>query len=70
MLLTDAGELETYEEAISCERKNEWHEAMQEELKSLHENHTFELVKLSQGKRTLTNKWVYKLKTEENSLQG
>ena len=42
---------------------------MQDELKSLHENHTFELVKLPKGKRTLTNKWVYKLKTEENSSQ-
>ena len=50
-------------------KKNEWYKAMQEELKSLHENHTFELVKLPKGKRTLTNKWVYKLKMEESSLQ-
>ena len=56
MLLTDAGEPETYEEAMSCDQKNEWYEAMQEELKSLHENYTFELVKLPKGKRTLTNK--------------
>jgi hypothetical protein len=36
--------------------------AMQEEMKSLHENHTFKLVKLPKGKRALKNKWVFRLK--------
>ena len=31
-------------------------------MDSLHENHTYELVELPKGKRTLQNKWVYKLK--------
>jgi len=38
-------------------------------MNSLHENHTFELVKLSQDKRALKNKWVFKLKPEENNSQ-
>jgi len=38
-------------------------------MKSLHDNDTFELVKLPQGKKTLKNKWVFKLKSEENSSQ-
>ena len=42
---------------------------MQEEMQSLHENHTYDLVKLPQGKRALKNKWVYRLKTENNSSQ-
>ena len=42
---------------------------MQEEMKSLNENHTYDLVKLLKGKRTLKNKWVYMLKTENNSQQ-
>ena len=29
---------------------------MQEEMKSLNENHTYDLVKLPKGKRTLKNK--------------
>ena len=36
--------------------------AMQDEMDSLHENHTYELVELPKGKRALRNKWVYKLK--------
>ncbi|GJR20718.1 putative RNA-directed DNA polymerase [Tanacetum coccineum] len=47
--------------------KKEWFEAMEEEMNSLYENNTFELVKLPKGKRALKNKWVYKLKTEEHT---
>ena len=35
---------------------------MQDEMDSLHENHTYELTKVPKGKRALRNKWVYKLK--------
>ena len=38
-------------------------------MKSLNENHTYVLVKLLKGKKTLKNKWVYRLKTENNSQQ-
>ena len=37
------------------------------EMKSLHENKTFELVKLPKGKRALKNKWVFRIKHEEHS---
>ena len=39
-------------------------------MKSLNENHTYDLVKLPKRKRVLKNKWAYRLKTENNSLQG
>ena len=39
-----------------------WLSAMQDEMDSLHENHTYELVELLKGKRALRNNWVYKLK--------
>ncbi|GJZ81343.1 putative RNA-directed DNA polymerase [Tanacetum coccineum] len=67
VLLTDGGEPECYAEAMEDEHKKEWFEAMQDEMNSLHENNTFELVKLPKGKRALKNKWVYKLKTEEHT---
>jgi ATP-binding cassette subfamily B (MDR/TAP) protein 1 len=38
-------------------------------MKSLHENHTFELMKLSKGKKALKNKWVFMLKIDEHCLQ-
>ena len=37
---------------------------MQEEMQSLHENNTYELVKLPKGRRALKNKWVYRIKIE------
>ena len=42
---------------------------MQDEMKSLHENHSFELVKLPKGKRALKNRWVYRVKQEEHTSQ-
>lgn len=39
-----------------------WVGAMEDEMQSLYENHTFELVKLPKGKRNLKNKLVYRVK--------
>ena len=58
VMVIDRGESETYQEAILHESKKEWIKAMEEEVRSLLENHTYDLVKLPQGKRALRNKWV------------
>ena len=42
---------------------------MQDEMKSLHENHTYDLVELPKGKRALKNKWVFRCKIEPNRSQ-
>ena len=42
---------------------------MQEEMRYLLENHTYDLVKLPKGKKTLKNKWVYKLKNGNKNSQ-
>ena len=68
-MITDGKEPECYEEAMTHDKKKEWVKAMQEEINSLHENKTYELVQLPKGKRLLRNKWVYKLKIDENSSQ-
>lgn len=49
-MLSDAGEPESFQEARECANKDRWWEAMQEEMESLHKNHTFELVQLPKGK--------------------
>ena len=70
VLLTDGGEPESYEEAMEDENKMKWVDALQDEMKSLHENHSFELVKLPKGKRALKNRWVYKVKQEEHTSRA
>ncbi|PKI46120.1 hypothetical protein CRG98_033515 [Punica granatum] len=66
VLLTDGGEPKCYDEAVAHEHKEHWLKAMNEEMNSLSENHTYDLVKLPQGKRALKNKWIYRLKTENS----
>ena len=43
-MLTDEGEPQSYKEEINDIHKEEWRRAMQEEMQSLHENNTYELV--------------------------
>ena len=66
VLLTDEGEPERFEEAKNETHNREWLSVMQDEMDSLHENHTYELTKLPRGKKALRNKWVYKLKPGES----
>jgi hypothetical protein len=65
--MTDAGDPPCYEEAVSDQHKNEWLEAIKDEMKSLYENYTFELVSLPKGKKALNKKWVYIVNIEEHS---
>ena len=67
--LTDEGEPQSFIEAIETNDKEKWMQAMEEEIQSLKENQTYDLVKLPDGRRALKNKWVFKLKTEENNLK-
>ena len=69
VMLIDEGGLESYQEAILHESKKEWVKTMQEEVGSLRENQTYDLVKLPQGKKALRSKRVYILKTENNGSQ-
>ncbi len=46
LFLTDGGEPDFFDEAMEHENKVEWLKAMQEEMSSLQENSTYELVKL------------------------
>ena len=67
--MTDNGEPQNFSEAMESIEKGEWIKVMEEKMNSLHENHTYDLVELPKGRKSLKNKWVYRLKTEEGSLR-
>ena len=58
--LTDFGEQETYEEAMQVDSKKKWDQEMKEEMDSLAQNQTWNLLYLPTGKNALQNKWVYR----------
>ncbi|GLT28464.1 hypothetical protein SLA2020_033980 [Shorea laevis] len=45
------GEPFTYKEVVSCKNSSKWLITMQEEVESLHKNHTWELTKPPWGRR-------------------
>lgn len=59
------GELKCFDKAISYEKNNKQLKSIQEEMKSLHVGYTFELVKLPKGKKSLKNKWVFRLEIKD-----
>ena len=41
---------------------------MREEMNSLWKNDTYELIELPKGRKTLKNKWMFKLKNDDEKL--
>ena len=68
VILTNDEEPECFTEAMESEEKKKWLDAMKDVMKSLHDNHTFNLVKLPKGKRALDNRWIYRVKHESNTM--
>ncbi|KAD6795292.1 hypothetical protein E3N88_06188 [Mikania micrantha] len=52
----------TFHEAISCEERDCWIKAMQEEMDSLIQNETWELVDKHDDQRLVKCKWIFKIK--------
>ena len=65
-LLTEDGEPSTFKRALNSPDASLWMTTMQEEMKALHRNKTWELVPLPQGQKTISNKWVYKIERDGN----
>lgn len=53
---------QTYEEAEERPDRKNWKEAIEQEMKSLIENDTWEIADLPPGARAIDGKWVFKLK--------
>lgn len=52
------------------EDKDKGLQAIEEEIQSLKDNQTYDLVELAKERKVLQNKWVFKLKNEENNLNA
>ncbi|CAI7858936.1 unnamed protein product [Closterium sp. NIES-54] len=57
-------ELATLKEALESSDAEEWKKAMESELKSIEENGTWELVELSEGRKAITSKWLFRIKSD------
>ncbi|CAI7905600.1 unnamed protein product [Closterium sp. NIES-54] len=57
------GEPATLKEALEISDAEDWKKAMESKLKSIEENGTWELVELSQGRKAITSKWLFKIKS-------
>jgi len=69
--LTDNGEPQNFSEAKETIEKGDWIKAMEEEINSLHENYTYDMVELPKGRKALKNKWVYRLRRKlETKVQS
>jgi len=55
--LTDGREPECSEKALDNEEKQKWLDAIKDEIKSLHDNHTY----------ALENMWIFRVKQEAYS---
>ncbi|CAI7780421.1 unnamed protein product [Closterium sp. NIES-53] len=58
------GEPATLNEALESSGAEEWKKAMESELKSIEENGTWELVELPEGRKAITPKWLFKIKSD------
>ena len=54
----------TYRQATSSPEAEKWKDAMNDEVKSLEENKTYDIVALPEGKTAIGGRWVYAVKVE------
>lgn len=59
----------TFKQAVSSDDKEEWMNAMKDELNSLQQTGTYELADLPEDKRAIGCKWVFKRKRENESIR-
>lgn len=56
-------EPKTFKEAMLSIDSEQWSEAMNNEINSLKENETWEMVNLPKGRKAIPCKWIYRIKT-------
>jgi transposase InsO family protein len=61
----ESAEPRSFQEAMRSKGSAAWEKAMREELKSIEENETWDLVELPAGRKAIGSKWVFKTKVDE-----
>ena len=64
VMLLDHGEPTNYEEDMMSPDSDKWLEAMKSEIGSIYENKVWTLVDLLDDPQAITNKWIFKKKTD------
>ena len=64
------GDPQNYREAIDSPQHQNWKQAMDDEIKSLQENNTYELVNLPEGKTPVGGRWVYVTKEDAKGMKS
>ena len=62
------GKPESFQEVQSHKDKDCWIKVIREEMNFLWKNDTYELTELPKGRKALKNKWVFKLKNDDEKL--
>lgn len=62
VLLAECNTPDSFDQAMVTEEAEQWKNATDEEMASLLENETWDLVELPKGKRPIANRWVLRLK--------
>ncbi|CAI7816623.1 unnamed protein product [Closterium sp. NIES-54] len=60
------GEPATLKEALESSDAEDWKKAMESELKGIEENGMWEWVELPEGRKAITSKWLFKIKSDTN----
>lgn len=59
---------QNFKEAVNSLAADKWKKAMEEEMSSIRENETWDLVELPPGMKTIGSKWIYKQKEDANGV--
>ena len=70
MMSMSEDEQRNFKEAQSSPNRGKWFQAMQEELKSISDNETWELMDLPEGRKAIGSKWVYKVKYNQDGISS
>ena len=57
----------SYAQIITSFKNSQWHQIMNEEIINIHKKNIYILVLLLKEKKSLNSKWIYKIKTDQNS---
>jgi len=62
MSIVDNGTPRSYEEAIRSSKADQWKKATDDEYTAIVNNNTYRLVPLPKDRKSVTTKWIYKIK--------